>query len=57
MTTAQAFAGGFFSLQASGSNTRLMFDSDGSAGPGTQIVLADLLSHSPADFNLARDFV
>jgi Ca2+-binding RTX toxin-like protein len=57
MTTAQAFAGGFFSIGASGNDTLLMFDSDGGAGPGAQIMLADFLSRSPADFDLARDFV
>jgi hypothetical protein len=35
----------------------LMFDADGAASPGARVMLADLLAHSPADFDLARDFV
>jgi Ca2+-binding RTX toxin-like protein len=57
MSTAQAFAQGYFYLGAFGSDTLLMYDADGSAGPSGAVMLADFLGHTPASFNIGVDFV
>ena len=54
-TPANAVAGGYVSLQASGNNTLVMIDTDGKAGAAIAKPFITLLNVSPASIDLTRD--
>ncbi len=54
-TPANAVAGGYVSLQASGNNTLVMIDADGSAGAAIPKAFITLLNVSPANIDVTRD--
>ena len=54
-SAATAYASGVVTLVASGSNTVVMIDTDGSAGPAAARPLVTLLNVSPASIDVTRD--